>query len=152
MPFVRRYQDLNTNLDALYKSIKKELQNNKELNIASELSGDVNGVPFKSVTASRASIPRVFVGGLREVTITITGKPEDYLIELHTGAWLSNMLVPGTGALLIAGPFAGAAAAGATGLYAVNYQRTLKNKIKDLVKKHSTKEYTADKVETFSQS
>ncbi len=61
MPFVRRYQDLNTNLDALYKDVKKELQNTKELNIASELSGDINGVPFKSVTASRESIPRVFL-------------------------------------------------------------------------------------------
>jgi len=152
MPFVRRYQDLNTDLDALYKDIKRELQNTKELNIASELSGDINSVPFKSVTASRESIPRVFLGGLREVTVTITGKPEDYLIELHTGAWLSNLVVPGTGAMLIAGPLGGLAAAGTTGLYAVNYQRTLKNKVKELVKKHSKKEYTAEKVETFSQS
>ena len=150
MPFVRRYHDLNTNLDALYKDIKKELQNTKELNIASELSVDVNGVPFKSVIASRISIPRVFLGGLREVTVSITGKPEDYLIELHAGAWFNNIVMPGTGGMPIAGPLGCLAAAGTTGLYAVTYQRTLKNKIKELVKKHSKKEYTADKVETFS--
>jgi hypothetical protein len=152
MPFLRRYQDLNTDINALYKDIKKELQNTKELNIVSELSGTVNDVPFKSVTASRMSIPRVFLGGLREVTVTITGRPEDYLIELHTGAWFSNIMMPGTGGMIIAGPLGGLAAAGTTGLYAVNFQRTLKNRVKELVKTHSKSEYTDDNVETFSQS
>jgi hypothetical protein len=151
MPFVRRYQGLNTDLKALYKDIKTELQNTKELNITGELEGEINGIPFNSVTATRASVPRVFLGGLREVTVTITGSSDDYLIEMHTGAWFSNMVVPGTGALLIAGPLGGIAVAGTTGLYAVNYQRTLKNKIKELVKKNSKKEYTADKVETFAE-
>ena len=152
MTFIRRYKDLNTDIDSLYKDIRKELQNTKELNIVSEINGEINNLPLRTITASRASVPRVFVGGLREVTITITGIPEDYLIELHTGAWLSNMVVPGTGAMLIAGPLAGIATAGATGIYAIKYQRILINKIKDLVKKHSKREYTVDNIETFSLS
>ena len=86
MVFTRRYKGLNTDLDALYNGIVQEFQNTKELNISNELKGVVNGVPFRSVTATRVSLPRVIVGALREVTVTISGKPEDYLIEMHSGA------------------------------------------------------------------
>ena len=150
MVFVRRYKDMDTNLLALYKDIASELQNEKELNIGTELSGDLNGIPFMSVTAQRASVPKALTGTLREVTITITGKPDDYLVEMHTGAWLSNLIVPGTGAFLIAGPVGAVAAGGATALFAVNYQRTMKNKLKKLIKKHSKKPYSDEKVETFA--
>ena len=150
MVFVRRYKDMDTNLFALYKDIASELQNEKELNIGTELSGDLNGIPFMSVTAQRASVPKALTGTLREVTITITGKPDDYLVEMHTGAWLSNLIVPGTGAFLIAGPVGAVAAGGATALFAVNYQRTMKNKLKKLIKKHSKKPYSDEKVETFA--
>jgi hypothetical protein len=150
MPFVRRYKDMDTSLKALYKDIVSELQNEKELNIGTELSGDVNNVPFMSVTAHRASMPKALTGTLREVTITISGKPNDYIIEMHTGAWLSNLIVPGTGAFLIAGPVGAVAAGGATALFAVNYQRKMKNRLKELIKKHSKKPYSDDKVETFA--
>ena len=73
MPFVRRYKDMDTDLKALYKDIVSELQNEKELNIGTELSGDVNDVPCMSVTAHRASMPKALTGTLREVTITISG-------------------------------------------------------------------------------
>jgi hypothetical protein len=149
MVFVRRYKDMDTNLLALYKEVVSELQNEKELNIGTELSGDMNGIPFMSVTAQRANLPKALTGTLREVTFTITGKPNDYLVELHTGAWLSNLIVPGTGAFLIAGPVGAVAAGGATALFAVNYQRTMKNKLKKLIKKHSKKPYSDEKVETF---
>ena len=150
MAFIRRYKDMDTNLKALYKDIASELQNEKELNIGKELSGDVNGIPFMTVTAYRDSVPKALTGTLREVTVTISGKSNDYLIELHTGAWLSNLLVPGTGGFLIAGPVGAVAAGGATALFAVNYQRRMKNKLKELIKKHSKKPYSAERVETFT--
>jgi len=150
MPFVRRFKDLDTDLLALYKDLASELQNEKELNIGTELSGDLNGIPFMSVTAQRASMPNALTGTLREVTVTITGQPNDYLIELHTGAWFSNMFVPGTGAFLIAGPLGAVAAGSATALFAVNYQRKMKNRLKELIKKNSKKPYSDEKVETFA--
>jgi len=149
MPFIRRYKDLNTDLDSLYKDIVKELQNEKELNIGKELKGDVNKVPFMSVTAYRSSIPKLVTGTLREVTVTITGKANDYLIEMHTGEWFSNLAMPYLGASIPVGPLAGLAAAGTTGLMATQYGRKLKNTIKTLVKKHSKAEYSDEKVETL---
>ncbi|MBN2334928.1 hypothetical protein JXL21_05170 [Candidatus Bathyarchaeota archaeon] len=140
---------MNTDLDALYKDIVKELQNEKELNVAKELKGDINGVPFMSVNANRASIPKMVTGTLREVTVTITGASNDYLIEMHTGEWFSNLAMPYLGASILVGPLAGLAAAGATGLMAASYGRKLKNKIKGLVKKHSKAKYSEEKVETF---
>ena len=63
---------------------------------------------------------------------------------------MSNMIVPGTGAFLIAGPVGAVAAGGTTALFAVNYQRKMKNRLKELIKKHSKKAYSDDKVETFA--
>ena len=142
---------MNTDLDALYKDIVKELQNEKELNIGKELKGDVNKVPFMSVTAQRASIPKLVTGTLREVTVTITGVSNDYLIEMHTGAWFSNLAMPYLGATILVGPLAGLAAAGATGLYAGQYGRKLKGEIKKFVKKNSKGTYSDEKVETFTE-
>ena len=149
MPFVRKYKNMNTDLEALYKDITKELQNEKELNIGKELKGEINGVPFMSVTAYRATIPKLVTGTLREVTVTITGTTNDYLIEMHTGEWFSNLAMPYLGASILVGPLAGLAAAGTTGLMAAQYGRKLKGIIKDLVKKHSKAEYTDEKVETL---
>ena len=150
MPFTRRYKDLSTNLDGLFKDISRELQEDKDLTIANETIGEVNGVPFKAVTAVRASLPRALTGTLREVTVTLAGNPDDWLLELHTGSWFGNMILPGTGGFLIAGPIGTAAAAGTIMVLAVEYGRKLKNRIKELVKKHSGKAYEEGKIETFA--
>ena len=103
-----------------------------------------------SITAHRVSVPKLITGTLREVTVTITGEKNDYLVEMHTGAWFSNMAMPYLGASILVGPLAGLAAAGVSGMYASQYGRKLKNTIKDLVKKHSKEMYSEDKVETFA--
>ena len=149
MPTVKRYKDLNTDLEAVYHDIKYELQTGKELNVVKEQDGTVNGVPFKSIFAVRESVPKALTGTLREVTVTITGVADDWLLEVHTGAWFNNMITPATGGLIVAGPLGGLAASGTAAVYAVKFDRDLKNRIKEIVKKHSRKPYTDDKVETF---
>lgn len=149
MAFVRRYKDLETDLDSLYKSIVKELSTTNELNVVNELKGKANDKAFRSVTATRESIPRIFVGGLREVTVTITGDPDDFIIEAHTGAWLSNLIMPGAGGLLIAGPIGAGVGAGASGIVAADYQWKLSKRIRELVDKHSKKELTLKNIETL---
>jgi len=146
---VRRYSDLNTDLDGLYQDIKKELQQDKDLTVANETEGVINGVPFKAISAVRASLPRAITGTLREVTVTIAGHPDEWLLEMHTGAWFGNMILPGAGGFLVAGPFGAAATVGGTVVLAAEYGRKLKNKIKELVKKHSGKAYSESKIETF---
>jgi hypothetical protein len=110
----------------------------------------MDGKPFMTAMAARRSIPRSFVGALREVTVSVIGEPNDFLVEVHTGAWLRNMLMPGTAGLIIAGPIGGAVGAGATAIVAVDYQRKLSKRIMELVKDNSKKEVTLDKVETFA--
>lgn len=149
MVLTRRYKDLGTNLESLYKDIKKELQQNKDLSIVSETKGSINNVQFQSMTAARATVPRFVTGTLREVSVTITGQPDDWLLEVHTGAWFGNMVLPGAGGFLIAGPIGAVAGAGTTAVFAREYGRKLKNRIKELVKKNSGKAYTESKVETF---
>jgi len=149
MVLTRRYKDLGTDLDALYKDIKKELQQNKDLSIISETRGNVNDVPFMSMIAMRATVPRAVTGTLREVTVTIAGVPDDWLLEVHTGAWFGNMIIPSTGGFLIAGPFGAVTGAGTSAVLAREYGRKLKNKIKELIKKNSGKAYSESKVETF---
>jgi len=149
LPFVRKYKDLNTNLDGLYQDIKKELQQDKDLTVANETEGIINDVPFKTITAVRASLPRAITGTLREVTVTIAGYPDEWLLEMHAGAWFGNMILPGAGGFLVAGPFGAAATVGGTVVLAAEYSRKMKNRIKALVKNHSGKAYSESKIETF---
>lgn len=141
--------NLGTDLEALYKAIVGELQENKELNVAKELKGEINGKPFRSVTAVRGSIPRAFVGALREVTVTLAGEPDDFVVEIHTGAWFSNLAMPGAGGLLIAGPLGGIAGAGTSAIVAIDYQRKLSKRLRELVKSNSKNKLTIDNVESF---
>ena len=149
MVLTRKYKDLNTDLKALYKDIKKELQQEKDLSIISETSGEINGVPFMSMTAMRATVPRVVTGTLREVSVTIAGVPDNWLLEVHAGAFFGNLVLPTAGGFLVAGPIGAAAGAGTSAVLAREYARKLKNRIKELVKKNSGKAYSESKVETF---
>lgn len=149
MVLTRRYKDLNTDLEGLYKDIKTELQQDKDLTLISETHGIINDVPFMSVTAARISVPRALTGTLREVTVTIAGVSDDWLLEVHAGSWFGNLVVPGTGGFLIAGPVGAAAGAGTGLVLAREHSRKLKNSIKELVKKNSGKPYSESKVETF---
>ncbi len=149
MTLIRRYKSLGTNLEKLYDDIVAEIRKEPKLNVVSEMKGEVNGVPMMSVTASRSSIPKMLVGTLREVTVTISGIPDDFLIEMHIGEWLRSLILPHTDTILIVGPLTGLAAAGNAGLLAASYGRDLKQKIKELVKKNSDSDYTDEKIETF---
>lgn len=149
MTLVRRYMHLGTDLEKLFDDLVKEIRKEPKLNIVSEMKGDINNVPMMSVIASRTSIPKMLVGTLREVTVTISGNPDDFLIEMHIGEWLRNLVVPHTDVIFLVGPLTGLAAAGSQGLLAATYGRDMKQKIKELVKKHSKSDYTDDKVETF---
>jgi hypothetical protein len=51
MARVEHYRGLHTNIDSLYNSIKQELEKEKNLKIVSEIKGEMNGKPLRSITA-----------------------------------------------------------------------------------------------------
>ena len=69
MAKVQHYRGLNTNLDRLYDSIKRELQDQKDIEIVSEYKGTMNSVPLHSIVAVNKS-PKVWAGSLREIHVS----------------------------------------------------------------------------------
>ena len=145
----RRFLFLNTNLEELFNAIIRELEQVKELKIVNKLNGKVNDHDFWTVTAVRRTIPRAFVGALREVTVTITGEPNDFLIEGHTGSWFSNMVVPGVGGFIIGGPLVGVTGAGLSTLVATKFERDLKKRLTELINENSTNKIGVENLEVF---
>jgi hypothetical protein len=96
---VQHFKGLNTNLDNLYNSIKQVLEAQKELRIVSEYKGFLNSVPLRSIVAVNTS-PKVWAGSLREIHVSITGNPDDYAVEVASGAWFGSLIWPGAVFLL----------------------------------------------------
>ena len=71
---------LFTDLDSLFEVIIKKLQKKRELKISDELKGEINNKSFRSVTATRKNNPRALFGAVREVTVTILGESDDFLV------------------------------------------------------------------------
>jgi hypothetical protein len=111
MAKVQHYRGLNTNLDKLYDSIKREIEVQKDLEIVSEYKGTMNSVPLRSIVAVNKS-PKVWAGSLREIHVSITGNPNDYTVEVASGAWFGSLLWTGAVGLIVGGPVG--LAAGAT--------------------------------------
>ncbi|MDQ4073112.1 MAG: hypothetical protein M3162_02275 [Thermoproteota archaeon] len=148
MSRVQHYKDLNTNLDKIYEVIKETLNEQKTLTIASEYKGFLNGVPLRSIMALNAS-PKVIVGALREIHVSITGDPDDYAIEVASGAWFESLLIPGVAGLVIGGPIGLAAGATIGGIMAYEFEKKIWKKITEAIKNESEKEPTIDSVDHY---
>jgi hypothetical protein len=69
----------------LFNSIKDELQNEKNLKLVSEIKGEMNDRPLRSITAINKSLV-VLAGALREITVSIIGNSDDFAIEVASGS------------------------------------------------------------------
>jgi hypothetical protein len=90
---VQHYKRLNTDFDNLYSNIKQLLEEQKDLQIVSEYKGFLNAVTLRSIVAVNKS-PKVWVGSLREIHVSITGNPDDYAVEVASGAWFGSLAWP----------------------------------------------------------
>ena len=151
MAKVQHYRDLNTNLDILYNNIKQELQNQKDLEIVSEYKGTLNSVPLRSIVAVNKS-PKVWIGSLREIHVSITGNPNDYAVEVASGAWFGSLVWTGAVGLVIGGPIGLAAGATVGGIMAYEFEKQIWNKILEVVKKESEKQPTLDSIDHYYRS
>ena len=144
MKLLIHYSDLGTDLDEVYSGMLSAIRENEDLGVLSEFEGDINGNIFRTIVAVRKEMPRAFVGALREVTFTITGGPDDFLIEIHTGSWFNDLILPGTGNVLFgsvlgppgmaAGVIMGSEISDKTGTI---YHKKLSNKVMELVERNS---------------
>jgi hypothetical protein len=146
MAKVQHYRGLNTNLDNLYNSIKQLLQDQKDLQIVSEYKGTLNAVPLRSIVAVNKS-PKVWVGSLREIHVSITGNPKDYAVEVASGAWFGSLLWPGAVGLVVGGPVGLAAGVAVGGIMAYEFEKHVWQKVLEVIKKESTVQPTIDSVE-----
>jgi hypothetical protein len=146
MAKVQHYRGLNTNLDKLYNNIKELLENQKDLQIASEYKGTLNAVPLRSIVAINKS-PKVWVGSLREIHVSITGDPNDYAVEVASGAWFGSLLWPGAVGLVVGGPVGLAAGVAVGGIMAYEFEKHVWQKVLEVIKKESDTEPTIDSVE-----
>jgi hypothetical protein len=148
---VQHYRGLNTNLDRLYDSIKQELQDQKDIEILSEYKGTMNSVPLRSIVAVNKS-PKVWVGSLREIHVSLTGSPNDYAVEVSSGAWFGSLIWTGAVGLLVGGPVGLAAGATVGGIMAYEFEKHMWNKILNVVKKESEIQPTVDSIDHYYHS
>jgi hypothetical protein len=148
MAKVQHYRGLGTNLDNLYDSIKAEIQNEKNLQIVSEYKGEMNGIPLRSVMAVNRSL-KVFAGSLREIHVSITGTPDNFAVEVASGAWFGSILFPGAVGLIVAGPIGLAGGAAIGGIIAYEYERHIWKKILEVVKRESKVQPTIESIDHY---
>jgi hypothetical protein len=148
MAKVQHYRGLDTNLDNLYSSIKQVLQDQKELRIVSEYKGLLNSIPLRSIVAVNTS-PKVWAGSLREIHVSITGNPDDYAVEVASGAWFGSLIWPGAVGLVFGGPVGLAAGVAVGGIMAYEFEKHVWEKVLVVVKKESAVQPTIDSVNHY---
>jgi hypothetical protein len=150
MTRVEHFKVLDTNLDNLYNSIKEEVKKEKNLKIVSEIKGEMNGQPLRSLTAVNTSLV-VLAGALREITISIIGDSNDFAVEVASGAWFESLLIPGITGFIVGGPL-GAVGGTTVGLImAYQYERKIWKRIREVINKESKRQPTADEIEHYSK-
>jgi len=145
---VQHYKGLDTNLDNLYSNIKQVLQAQKELRIVSEYKGLLNAIPLRSIVAVNTS-PKVWAGSLREIHVSITGSPDDYAVEVASGAWFGSLVWPGAVGLVFGGPVGLAAGVAVGGLMAYEFEKHIWEKVLEVIKKDSSVQPTIDSVNHY---
>jgi hypothetical protein len=150
MAKVQHYRGLNTDLDKLYNEIKQTLEDEKDLRIVSEYKGTLNGVPLRTIVAGNKS-PKVFVGSLSEIHVSIVGNPDDYAVEVASSAWFASLLFPGAVGFIVAGPIGLAGGMAVGGIMAYEFEKKIWKKISEVVKKESQVQPTLDSVDHYHQ-
>jgi hypothetical protein len=145
---VQHYRGLGTNLENLYNSIKAELESEKNLQIVSEYKGELNDIPLQSIVAVNKSL-KVFAGSLREIHVSITGTPDDYAVEVASGAWFGSILFPGAVGLIVGGPIGLAGGAAIGGIIAYEFERNMWKKILEVVKRESKVQPTIESIDHY---
>ena len=150
MTRVQHYKGLQTNIDNLFNSIKDELQNEKNLKLVSEIKGEMNGRPLRSITAINKSLV-VLAGALREITVSIIGNSDDFAIEVASGSWFESLLIPGVTGFLVGGPLGAVGGTTIGVIMAYEFERKIWKKINEVVQKESKKQVTTENIDHYNK-
>jgi hypothetical protein len=104
--------------------------------------------PLRSFVAVNKSL-KVFAGSLREIHISILGTPDDYAVEVASGAWFGSIIFSGAVGLIVGGPIGLAAGAAFGGIMAYEYEKHMWKKILEVVKRESNVQPTVDSIEHY---
>ena len=148
MAKVQHYRGLKTNLDNLYNSVTSSVTSSKRARIVSEYNGLLNSIPLRSIVAVNTS-PKVWAGSLREIHVSITGNPDDYAVEVASGAWFGSLIWPGAVGLVFGGPVGLAAGVAVGGIMAYEFEKHVWEKVLEVVKKESAVHPTIDSVNHY---
>jgi hypothetical protein len=121
------------------------------LEIVSGYKGEMNDKPLRSIVAMNKSL-MVFAGSLREIHISILGTPDDYAVEVASGAWFGSILFPGAVGLIIGGPIGLAVGASFGSIMAYEYEKDIWKKILKVVKRESRVQPTVDSIDHYCTS
>jgi hypothetical protein len=150
MARVEHYKGLDTDIDSLYNSIKQELEKEKNLKIVSEIKGEMNGKPLRSITAINKSLV-VLAGALREITISIIGDSQDFAVEVASGSWFESLLIPGVTGFIVGGPL-GAVGGTTVGIVmAYEFERKIWKRISEAIDKASKNKISTENTEHYSK-
>ena len=147
---VEHYKNLQTNIDYLYNCIKQEIQQEKNLKIVSEIKGEINGKPLRSITAVNLSVV-VLAGALREITISIIGHSNDFAIEVTSGSWFESLLIPGVTGFLVGGPLGAVGGTTVGIIMAYQFERKIWKKIQEAIRSESKNPLTVDNIEHYGK-
>ena len=145
---VEHYRGLGTNLEKLYQSIKQAIEDEKNLRIVSEYKGTLNGIPLRNIVALNKS-PKVLVGQLSEIHVSLTGNPDDYAVEVASSSWFGSLAWPGVMGLVVGGPVGLGAGATVGGIVAYEFERKVWKHVQETVKKVSQVQPTLESVDTY---
>ena len=93
----------------------------------------------------------MFAGSLREIHVSILGTPDDYAVEVASGAWFGSVLFPVPVGLLVGGPIGLAAGAAFSGIMAYEYEKHMWKKILEIVRRESKVSPTVVLLTTITQ-
>lgn len=102
--------------------------------------------------AKHCSCKQVFKGVFRFIAgihISILGTPDDYAVEVTSGAWFESIIFPGAVGLIVDGPIGLAGGAAFGGIMAYEYEKHMWKKILEVVKRESKVQPTVDSIEHY---
>ena len=122
---------------------------NTDVEIISEYKGTLNDVPLRSIVAVNKS-PKVFVGQLGEIHVSITGNPNDYAVEVSSNAWFGSLIFPAAVGLVVGGLVGLAAGTAVSGIMAYEFERKMWKNISETVKRVSQVQPTLESIDAYN--